>query len=488
MRHWSGLKLNQAIISKELAKRGKGRKDYVSQFKLEQFLFPEQLAFVNDPEPFKVAMCSRRAGKTVSMAAWLIHTAISFDGVDCLYITLQRNTAKKIIWKELKKFCATYELAPHINETELTLTMKNGSTIYLSGAKDSSEIENFRGMAFKLVVVDECQSFRSHIEDMVDDVLSAALMDYAGSLALIGTPPAIPAGYFHDIYSNPNNAFSKHAWTFFQNPHVALKSGKTHQQLLERELRRRGVASDDPSIQREYFGRCVLDSDSLLLHYTSEVNSYEFLPTNLNRYILGIDLGFNDSDALAVVGYNESSRTSWLVEEQITAKQDITALVEQVRAMTVKYQIHKMVIDAGGLGLKIAEEIRRRHAIPVVNAEKARKMENVAFLNDALRTGAFKAKADSRFAQECMLVEIDREKSTPDKIVVSKAFHSDIIDAVLYAFKLSPAYAYEAPQLKPVSGTPEWYLKEVAEMEEAALEHFTELERIESKKQQNPYE
>jgi hypothetical protein len=129
-----------------------------------------------------------------------------------------------------------------------------------------------------------------------------------------------------------------------------------------------------------------------------------------------------------------------------------------------------MVIDQGGLGKKIAEELRRRYTIPVEAAEKTRKMENIALLNDALRTGKFKALTSSKFAQDSYLVEIDKEKSTPDKIVVSKRYHSDIIDAVLYSFKLSPAYAYVAPTPRPKPGTKEYNQEQETEMFEATME------------------
>ena len=56
--------------------------------------------------------------------------------------------------------------------------------------------------------------------------------------------------------------------------------------------------------------------------------------------------------------------------------------------------IYKIVIDQGGLGLKIAEEMRRRHGVPVEPADKKLKAENVGVLNDELRMGRFKAKAD----------------------------------------------------------------------------------------------
>ena len=79
---------------------------------------------------------------------------------------------------------------------------------------------------------------------------------------------------------------------------------------------------------------------------------------------------------------------------------------------------------------------------------------------NALRTSRFFAKHDSRFAQDCNLLEKDRDKSTPDKTVVKG--HSDIVDAVLYAFKESPAYSYVPPKQKAKPGTPE-YDAEVAQ-------------------------
>ena len=132
----------------------------------------------------------------------------------------------------------------------------------------------------------------------------------------------------------------------------------------------------------------------------------------------------------------------------------------------------------GGLGKKIAEELIIRHSIPVEAADKQRKMENIAFLNDALLcSGRFKAKSASRFAADSFLVEIDYDKSTPERIKVSDRFHSDIIDSVLYAFKLSPAYSYSPPlPPKPKWGTAEWAQQQSTEMFEAELEAAQEQE------------
>lgn len=445
-------------------------------FKLENFLFDKQLAFVQDPSPFKTAVCSRRAGKTVSCAAHLTETAITTPEIICLYITLSRNNAKKIVWKELQKINRTYALEGKEDATELSITYPNGSIIYLSGAKDTSQIEKFRGLPIKLCYIDECQSFKEYLSDLIDDIISPALMDYAGTLCLIGTPRAVPSGYFYQC-SVGLDTWSKHAWTFFDNPFISQKSGLSPRALLDRELQRRGVEVSDPSIQREFFGKWVLDLDSLLLRYDSNKNHYDSLPSANWEYIMGIDLGYEDADAIAVLAWSGDSSETYLVDELVVRKQGLTELVQSTQFLASKYPVSKMVIDEGGLGKKIAEEIRRRHALPVQPADKARKMENIAFLNDALRTGRFKAKKNSRFAQDSMLLEIDRDKSTPDRIRVKDTFHSDIIDAVLYAFKESPAYTYTPPIIKPKLGTPAWAEAEADEMFNRALE------RIQSQKE-----
>lgn len=445
-------------------------KHWARKFNITQFLFDKQLAFVEDPAPFKAAVCSRRSGKTTACVAHLISVAINTSDVICLYITLSAANAKKLIWKELKRINLEYKLEAQLNEVELSATFPNGSTVYLSGAKDKSEIEKFRGLPIKLCYIDECQSFRSYIQDLIDDVIAPALLDYAGSLCLIGTPGPVPSGYFYQC-SVESQEWSKHAWTFFDNPHIAIKSGKTHQELLDRELKRRGLTVTDPSIQREFFGKWVLDSDSLLIKYDSKINHYQGLIPNIKyEHILGIDVGFKDADALAIIAWSEHDPVTYLVEEVLATKQGLTELVEQVQGLRAKYDVSKIVMDMGGLGLKIGEEMARRYLIPVEAADKKRKMENVALLNDALRSGRFKAKGNSRFAQDSFIVEIDQDKSTPERIVVSNRFHSDIIDAVLYGFKCSPAYSYQAPIEPPKPGSKEWAEKQSMDMWNAELE------------------
>jgi hypothetical protein len=464
-----GLERQRALFFAEVANRNR------NTLRLEDVCFDKQLAFIRDPAPFKTAVCSRRAGKTVGCAFDLLRSAKQRARIVNLYITLSRSNAKRIIWPELKRINTEYRMGGIPNESDLSITFPNASVVYVSGAKHASEIEKFRGLAIFKVYVDEAQSFRSYIQDLIDDVLSAALFDYSGTLCLTGTPGPVPAGYFYKCSTNPE--WSHHGWTMFDNPWLLQKSGKTPQELLERELKRRGVTIQDPSIQRECFGRWIADLDALVFKYNAEKNHWDTLPQTPKpwQHVFGVDLGFDDSDAIAVIGWNDKYPGSYLREEVVTAKQGITELAQQLEKLIATYDPLAIVMDTGGLGKKIAEEIRRRFNIPIKAAEKQRKFEFIELLNDALRTGKFFAKQDGAFAHDSKLLEWDREKQKElQKLVIRDTYHSDIGDAVLYGYRESLHWLHEpeAPIIEP--GSPEDFQKQTDEMEREALARLQE--------------
>lgn len=448
-------------------------------FRVENFCFKEQIAFINDPSPFKTAVCSRRSGKTISCAADLISTALAHPRRVSLYITLSRLNAKRIIWGDLLEINRNYRLNATSNESELSLKFPNGSVIYLSGAKDRSEIEKFRGLAIMKCYIDECQSFRPYIQTLIDDVISKALFDYNGTLCLIGTPGPVPAGYFYDC--SLSKEWSHHSWTMFENPWLQVKSGKTPKELLERELKRKGISVEDATIQRECFAKWVIDLNALVFRYNAFINGYRTTPQSAEKwdYVVGVDLGYHDSDAIAVIGWNPKVKDSYLVKEIVNPKQGITELASQLDAVIKEYDPLKVVMDTGGLGKKIAEEIQRRYAIPVHAAEKTRKFEFIELLNDAMRNKRFYAKADSRFASDCSLIEWDRDEEHPEKLKISEKVHSDICDAVLYAFRESLHWLSEADPIPIRKGSPLWIQEQIDRMEQVALqalEHRNETE------------
>lgn len=450
-------------------------------FRAEQYCFPEQLAFIRDKSRFKSACCSRRAGKSIGAACYFFEVGLQRPGVAMLYLAPTLKQAKRILWKPLKDIAKERGIACKFNDSEFTVTFENGSILYLSGAKDATEVSKYLGYPLALVIIDESQAYRAYLQELVDDVLSPTLYDYNGSVALIGTPGPVPAGFFYEI--TKNDRWANHHWTMFQNPHLKIKSGRDPMELVLEDCERMGLTLDSPRIQRNAYGRWVVDSDSLVFRYAPH-NHFADLPDAKQwQYTIGVDLGWSDADAIAVIGWNELGPQVYLVEEWIRAKSGITELATELQRLVGIYEPLGIVMDTAGLGTKIAEECRRRFALPIEATKKSEKFAHIELLNDAMRRGHFLAKNNSRFAQDCYLVEWDRNKSTGDRLVISSTYHSDICDAVLYAYRKALGWLHEPPKPKVKNGSDEWR----KEQERAHIEYLERQMRGDDEPSSDPW-
>jgi hypothetical protein len=429
---------------------------------MKEFLFKEQWDFVTDQKRFVTAVCSVRAGKSVACAADLMDTALRMPGTLGIYITLARPAAERVIWPELKRLNDTFGFGVQFNEAKLSARFPNGSIIYCMGAPHEEEIEKIRGLSkVALVYLDEAQAFRPFIKGLVEDIVTKRLYDTNGRCRVIGTPGPVLSGYFYDTANNPQ--WGHHSWTLFNNPHIQAMSGMSAMELTLQDCKTRGVAIDHPSIQRENFGRWVYDPDALILHYEQSLNHYEHLPEDRYDYILGID-------SLSLLAYSPASPCTWLVAEMVTPNQGTDALASQIKDLQAKYGDMRMVADTGALGKKIAIDLVYRYGFVIEPADKLGKAGDYRLLDNALRSGMFRAKKGSKFAEDCNLLEVDREKTTPDRIVVKG--HSDAVDSALYAFVLSPAYDWKPPPLRTLPGTPEYEREQMNLHKEAMRERI----------------
>ena len=420
-----------------------------SQVRLDD-LFPQQNAFVTDPSRYIAACCTRRAGKSSALALRFLLTMEKHPRSQSLYLALTQESAKQIMWGVLQDMDEKYKIGLKFLESSLTVTHPNGAMLRMMGADLSNFIRRLRGRKFAGVAIDEAQEFGPHVQELIDDILTPSLADYTdGWLAVTGTPGCVPSGLFFEITQNNRFGYANHKWSLLDNPFMPNPAA-----FIADLKKKREWEDNNPTLLREWYGKWVLDVDSLWVKYNADRNHFDTLPTDHKwRYILGIDIGWRDADALAVIAWSPTSPVTYLAEELVTAKQDITALVEQIKMLEQKYAFDKMVCDEGGGGKKIAEEIRRRHSVPIEPADKLRKQENVELLNDALRRGKFKAHKDSMFVKDSYLVQVDWDRTTPNRIVVKKGYHSDIIDAVLYGFKESYAFSFVPDPVRPPPGT-----------------------------------
>ncbi|MFT3838955.1 MAG: DEAD/DEAH box helicase family protein [Myxococcaceae bacterium] len=357
--------------------------------------FPAQCAFISDPAKLKTALCTRRSGKSYGAGLYLFKEAYETPGVSCLYIALTRDSAKKILWKDvLKPINRRLGLNARFNETELTATLPNGSVIYLLGV-DSAEEEKQKllGQKYKLVVIDEAAAFTVNLHELVYGVLKPAVADYRGTICLVGTPGNVKAGLYYELTGGHDGGaastwttrgWSGHSWSALENPYI-----RTNWLAEIEELKAANPTIEQtPLFQQHYLGRWVIDDSLLVYKYLPGRNDFDgTLPAFRSgrwHYVLGIDQGFR-ATAFTLVAYHDHCRELFVLESWKRRGMDVTDMANIAREYDERYALQETVID--GAAKQAVEEMSRRHGVNLEAAEKQGKMDFIDIINSELLQG-----------------------------------------------------------------------------------------------------
>lgn len=398
---------------------------------------PYQRKFFDHPSKLKAIVASRRSGKSYGAGIHAIEKSMEIPGHKTLIIGLSRQSIKRIFWKDiLKKVIKKKNIECKPLETTLEMTFDNDSYICLlgmdSGPKDH---EKALGQAFDLIIIDEASSFNNDLGGIIESTLSPTLIDRDGTLILISTPSIYCSGLFYEIACGLHPEYYSQKWSALDNPYVAANMFNKMKRLREK----------NPDVEKEafyqimYLGNYCHDLSAQVCKLTP-LNYFVESPSNIDYVVIGVDIGYVDSDAISVIGWCRNSTQTYLIYEKIYEKQDVTSLAEKIREVEDIYEgkIVEKVMDAGALGKKIQAELENRHKLYYKAAEKNSKFEYIQLLNGSVATGDFKVRKEGIFCKDCKNLLWDKED--PRKWVISKHFHSDIFDSTLYAWRESLAY------------------------------------------------
>lgn len=411
--------------------------------------FEKQNDFIRDPAKLKAALCTRRAGKSYGAGLYLFEEALANPGVSCLYIALTRDSAKKIMIKDvLNPINRKFKIGAKLNKTDLTYTLPNGSVIYLLGADaDEDEKEKLLGQKYKLVVIDESASYSVDLRDMVYRILKPAMADLMGTIVMIGTPGNVTRGLYFDITTGAEKGWSVHKWSALDNPHISRLIRDEMNELIANNP----AIVETPLWKQMYLGEWFIDSDKLVYKYSDLRNRVLELPRLKGRsewrYVLGIDLGFEDASAFSVCAYNEYDPTLYVARTFKKSKMDITDVANKIKEIQGVYPIHKFIVD--GANKQAVEEIKKRHGIPLEAAEKQGKADFIEIMNSELIQGKIKVVAsgdEGGLVEEWQTLVWD-EKS--DKRVENPACPNHLSDATLYPWRYCYNYLSQRFEPKP---------------------------------------
>lgn len=385
-------------------------------------LFDKQKAFNDDPARFKVAVTSRRAGKTTLAASRLIDAAEKSPNTYCPYIALTRDSAKRIMWPTLTQMNFEYGLNAKLHESSLSLELPNQSTIFIVGADSPNFIDRLRGAKYKRVAIDEAQGFGDHIHQLIDEVITPALIDLNGDLDLYGTPNPIPKGFFYDI-SQHDRGFKCFTWNIFNNPHIPNKD-----QFIQELLNKKGWTQNHPTFQREWLGLWAQDASHQLFDFDETKNA---MTATLDRplIVIGIDFGYDDKTAICVLEYSLTQKRVHVKRSFARSRLILSEIASILTQLIEQYQPVKIVADTGGLGKAMAEELKQRHFLNIHPAKKTDKAARINALNDALRTQQLTIDK----AQRSLIAEL-LQATKNEKGIENEGDQVDEIDALLYSF------------------------------------------------------
>lgn len=427
--------------------------------------FPKQREAATHKAKRKVIRCSRRAGKTELAATALIQQAIAGPNGTCLYIALTRKSAKRLIWTRLKRLLQELGVSFDASETELILKLSNGSEIWLAGANQEDVAETLRGHAYRIVIMDECASFRGHIDTLIEEILEPATADENGELWIMGTPSWDFSSYFYKANHN-KDAWTSFYWTLFDNPHMPHA-----EEFVETIKKRRGWSDDNPVLLREYFGHWTKTSEELVYLFNPLRNVWKSLPEDLHHNVLGIDIGFEDKTTLSVVSHREHDSRAFVRHSERHGRMLISGLAERARALLEDFDIHKVIIDEGGLGKAIAEELRVRYQIPCEPAKKTNKRAYIELFNSELKEGRILVSEDNPVIDEwnSLLWDDSRKIEKP-------GLPNDVADSILYAWRESYYYLEQEEDKPPVPGSDEFFRQEEERILKSKQQHYRQRE------------
>jgi phage terminase large subunit len=432
--------------------------------------FPQQVSFIKDPAKQKVLFCTRRSAKSFTAGLYLIQEALLNPRCNCLFIGLTRASAKAIIWKDILSIIdMKYKLQATFNQTELTMTLPNGSVISVTGIDaDEKEMHKLLGRKYRLVCVDEASMYTIDLRNLVYGILGPAMVDpnqkgESGTICLMGTASDFPRGLFYDITIGSEKGWKLFQWTAHDNPYVS----RQWQEALDKIALERPEYMETPQFKQWYLNQWVIDEEKLVYRFDMQKNLVSSIPLHQISqwtYVLGVDTGWEDDSAFVLSAYH--TNFPFLYIPRIFKKKkmtfdDVAKKIQEFMNDPVMAP-HKIIID--GANKQGVESMRFRSSIPFEYADKQDKATFIELCNSDLIQGRIKIlnTPENRPLWEEMsaLVWV----TDGDKIKYPKKEHpslpNHLCDAFLYAWRCGYHYASLPAEKKVVYGSREWYMQQ----------------------------
>jgi hypothetical protein len=287
-----------------------------------------QDAIATDPHRFRVVVAGRRFGKTHLSIRELCYHART-PNQEVWYVAPTYRQAKQIVWRKLKNKLQDLNWTKKVNESELTILLKNGSQISLKGADNA---DSLRGVGLDFMVMDE---FADVDEEAWTEVLRPTLADKEGKALFIGTPKGI-GNWAHDLYTMPQE--QPGTWSSYQ--YTTLDGGNVKPEEIEAAKR----DLDERTFRQEFMATFETYSGRIYYAFDRKVNTVP--PSTMDLSIIYIGMDFNIDPMSAVVAVRQGD-SLYVIDELRMFSSNTAEIVEEIKSRYSKSKIFVYPDPAG---------------------------------------------------------------------------------------------------------------------------------------------
>jgi hypothetical protein len=241
-----------------------------------------QKTVIDSKARFRVLISGRRFGKTFLAINELARFA-RYPKKKVWYVAPSYRMAKNIVWSDLIDRLYKHKWVDKVNHADLTVHLKNSSTISLRGADNE---QSLRGVGLDFLVLDEFADIR---DTAWTEVLRPTLSDRGGHCLFTGTP----RGYGNWSYSLFLKAETDKEWDSFK--YTTLEGG----QVSANEIEQARYDLDERTFQQEYEASFVNYAGAIYYNFDRTKNIIdEYQP---QTRIIHIGMDFNIDPMVCVV-------------------------------------------------------------------------------------------------------------------------------------------------------------------------------------------
>jgi len=280
-----------------------------------------QTQVIKSKSRFRVLITGRRFGKTFLAINELAKFA-SQSNKKVWYIAPTYRQAKQICWNDLKDRLIQHRWVKKINNSDLTITLKNNSSITLRGADNE---QSLRGVGLDFIVMDE---FADVHKEAWYEVLRPTLSDTKGHALFCGSP----RGFGNWSYELFKQSETNKDWASFK--YTTLEGG----QVDDNEIEQARQDLDIRTFQQEYEATFVNYSGMIYYNFNRQKNIVDKYDKDAGVLHIGLDFNVDPMSAVICIIVNE---TIIVVDEIQIYSSNTQEMCEEIRT---RYQNKKIIV------------------------------------------------------------------------------------------------------------------------------------------------